>query len=259
MSLPRAAIFGIISAPLLAGANPSYADKAWDQYLGLNPQQHQQLKAAEESRKKIVDPAKLDRDSATQSLTGLVLGNSGDSAVQPVLNQVLSDIQTIDNAEDTFWQAIPGFLTPTQVAKIYLRNHPPKNPAMNPPPPSNPNPHPGPRQPRPDWNAYFGLNPQTEGQLKAADNAKNVSLKGGREEKEAAVEQLQQLVQAGAADSAVQPTLATLFKDIQTDHQTEETFWGTTLSGFLTPTQVAKIYLHRHAPKDSFNPPVPMK
>lgn len=248
MNAFRATLFALSTFSLLTAAGPSHADKAFDQYLALSPTQHHQLEAANKSRKSIADPAKAEKDSATQNLIGLVIGNTGDSGVQPVLNQVLSDTQTIDNAEDTYWQAIQGFLTPTQVAKIYLRNHPPKGP----PPPPAPKP-PGSGHPS-KWDVYFGFNPQTEGQFKAADKAKNASLKGVRQEKDAAVEQLRQLVQSGAADSAIQPTLATLFKDIQTEHQTEETFWGSTLPGFLAPTQVAKIYLHRHAPKGSFNP-----
>jgi F0F1-type ATP synthase membrane subunit b/b' len=242
----------------LAGPSLSYADKAWDQYLGLSPQQHQQLKAAEQSKKNIVDPARQDKDQAIQNLIAQVLANAGDFAVKPILNQVLTDQQTIDNMDDTFWSSIQSYLSPTQVAKIFLKGHPPKNPSMNTPPPSNPNP-PGPHQPKPSWNAYFGFSKDQESQLKADDGVKNASLKSIRAEKDAAIEQLRQLVQSNAADAAIQPTLTTLFKDTQTDHQTDETFWGSTLPGFLNPTQMAELYLHRHAPKGSFNPPLPNK
>lgn len=246
----RRAVLIFPMAFLLMAAKISYADRAWDLYLALTPPQHQQLKASNESKKKIVDPARLDKDSATQNLITQVLNNAGDTVVQPILNQILSDSQTIDNTEDTYWQSLQGFLTPTQVAKIFLKGHPPKNPSMVPPP----SPQGNPAKPKFNWNAYFGLNGATEAQLKAADNAKNAALKSVRDEKEAAIDQLRQLVQSNAADSAIQPTLATLFKDIQTEHQTDETFWGATLPGFLNPTQMARLYLHRHAPKGSFNP-----
>lgn len=244
-----------LTAVLLSVASLSYADKAWDQYVGFTKAQHQQWGASNKSKEAIVKPARQDKDASTQSLIGQVLANGGDSVVQPILNRILSDIQTMDNAEDTFWQTVQGFLTSTQVAKVYLKWHQPKPPAApsNNPKPSNPNP-----QPPYNWNAYFGFTPDQASQLKGADQAKNTSLKPVRDEKDSALSQLAQLVQSNAADSAIKPTLNTLFADIQGEHQTEQTYWGTTLPGFLSSTQMAKLYLHRHAPQGTFNPPPPM-
>src|SRR5579859_2961053 len=100
MKLSRATIF--VSA-FLSAASLSYADKAFDQYVGFTKPQHQQFSAANKSKEAILKPARQDKDSATQSLIGQVLANGGDSVVQPILNKILSDIQTMDNAEDTFW------------------------------------------------------------------------------------------------------------------------------------------------------------
>lgn len=231
----------------------AHADKAWEQSLGLNPSQKMQLKAADQTRNGVVKPAQSDRDSATQTLISQVLANAGDTTLQPILSQVLGDIKTIDGAEENFWQSISGSLTATQVAKIYLKRHPPKAPANN--PPSAP-PAPGPKPAGFNWGQYFGLGKDIQTQLKTADQARNSQMKTTREEQESAVAQLYQLVQSNAPDASLQPTLTTLFNDLHTEHVTEQAFWGTTLPSFLTPTQMAKIYLHRHTPKGSFNPPL---
>ena len=140
------------------------------------------------------------------------------------------------------------------MAKIYLKRHPPKNLSQTPPTTAHKPPN---TQPPYNWNAYFGLAKDLQSQLKAADQNKNAQMKTARDEKEAAIAQLNQLVQSNAVDASIQPTLTTLFSDIRTEHTTEQAFWGTTLPGFLNPTQVAKLYLHRHAPKGGFNPPPP--
>lgn len=248
----RPVTFGFAVAVLLT-ASSSYADKAWDQYLGLNPAQKSQLKAADEAKKSEDNPAKQDKDSTIQNLMSQVLANAGDPAVTPLLSQVLGDIKTINGAEDTFWSAIRGFLTPTQTAKIYLKRHQPKNPPQA--PPSIPNQ--GNAQPKYNWNAYFGFSKDMQSQLKAADQAKNTQMKSLKEEKEGVLSQINQLVQTTAPDSAIQPPLGTLFADIQAEHTAEQTYWETTLTGFLNPTQEAKLFLRRHAPKGTFNPPPP--
>lgn len=240
----------VLSAFLLLGTIPIQADPAWNQYLALNPDQKAQLKAANEKRKGPLQIVRQDKDEAIQNLVNQVKANAGDAALQPILTQILDDVQVIDKSDDAYWPSLMGFLTPTQVAKIYLKGHPPRStiaPSVQ--RPNNPNPHPSFK-----WEAYFGFNPATAQQFKAADQAKNNQMKPLHEEQEAAVEQLNQLVQSNAADSAIQPTLTTLFNAIQTEHQTEQAFWGTTLPGFLSPTQMAKLYLHRHPPKSGFNP-----
>jgi len=239
-------LLGVITA---TGTAPGWADPAWDQYLGLNPSQKAQLKAVNEKRKQPLEIVRQDKDDATQNMVNQVKSNAGDTALQATLKQVLDDIQVIDKADEDYWTALSGFLTPTQVAKIYLKGHPPKStiaPAVQ--RPNNPNP------PFVKWNEYFGLNKPQSMQLKAADQARNSQMKPLKEEQEAAVEQLNQLVQSNAADTALQPTLTTLFNDLHSEHQAEEAFWGTTLPGFLAPTQMAKLYLHRHPPKGGFTP-----
>ncbi len=236
-----------LSSFLAFGTAPAQADQGWDQYLALNPDQKAQLKAANEKRKGPLEIVRQDKDQATQDLANQVLANAGDAVLQPLLNQVLDDMQVIDKSDDTYWSSLLNFLTPTQVAKLYLKGHQPKNPG--PAAPHPPGPHPSFK-----WDAYFGFNPVTAQQFKAADQARNAQMKNAREDQEAAIEQLNQLVQSNAADSAIQPTLTTLFNAIQTEHQTEQSFWGATLPGFLSPTQMAKLYLHRHPPKGGFTP-----
>jgi Spy/CpxP family protein refolding chaperone len=248
-----AASFAMMAAVLLTSSF-SYADKEWEQYLGLSKSQRVQLRMDNQTRKGTVDPAKQDRDAATQSLVNQVLANAGDPAVQPILSQILGDIKTIDGAEENYWQSLMGSLNPIQVAKIYLKDHPPKNPTAAAPAPANPAPNSGKGF---NWNAYFELSTDQETQLKAAEQAKNGQTKPIKDEKEAAIEQLSQLVQSNAADTSIQPTLRTLLTDDQTEHQVEQAFWGTTLPGFLTPTQVSKLYLHRRTPKGVFTPPPP--
>jgi hypothetical protein len=245
-------IFGM-GIVIFWGISPALADKAWDTYLGLNPTQRGQLKMAGKTRGNMAKPAREDKDAATQTLMTQVLANAGDSTLQPILTQILGDIKTMDGAEDSFWQAIQSFLSPTQVAKIFLKGHPPKNTAQNPPPPKPANP-----QPPFNWNAYFGFTKDQQIQLKAADQQKNTQVKPTQEEKEAAIQQLSQLVQTNAPDTSIQPTLTTLFNDIETEYAANQAFWGTTLPGFLSPTQMAKLYLHRHPPQGGFHPPAPV-
>lgn len=237
---------GVLS---LIATMPVWADKAWDQYLGLNPSQKAQLKAVNEKRKQPLQIVRQDKDDATQTMVTQVKANAGDNALRATLQQILDDIQVIDKADEDYWSALSGFLTARQVAKIYLKGHTPKSTLA----PSAQ--HPGnSKPPFIKWNEYFGLSKPQSVQLKAADQARNNQMKPTREEQEAAVEQLNQLVQSDAADKAIQLTLTTLFNDIHTEHQTEQTFWGTTLPGFLAPTQMAKLYLHRHPPKGGFTP-----
>lgn len=235
----------------LFSASHCLAEQASDRYLGLNPGQKAQLKSANQAKNDAVKPSKTDKDTVTQNLMSQVLANAGDPALQPLLTQIQGDIQTIDGAEENYWQTLGGFLTPTQVAKIYLKSHPPKNPAQTPPQkPANP-------QMSFNWNAYFGLGKDLKSQLKAADQQRSAQAKTTREEMETAVDQLNQLVQSNAADSAIQPTLSTILTDLHSQHSLEQTFWGATLPGFLSPTQTAKLYLHRHPPQGGFNPPAP--
>jgi hypothetical protein len=241
-----------LMAAVLLTASFSYADKAWDQYLGLSKSQRSQLKIDNENKKGIIQPEKQEQEVATQTLINQVLANAGDAVVQPILSQILGEVKTIDGAEENYWQSLMGSLNPSQVAKIYLKDHPLKNPSAAPPSPAaNPMPN---LSPRYDWNAYFGFTSVQETQFKAADQAKNNLMKSSRDEKEAAIQQLVQLVNSNAPDGSIQPTLGTLFTDIQTEHQTEQAFWGTILPGIMNPTQMAKLYLHRHTPKGVFNP-----
>ncbi len=234
-------------------ASLSYADdKAWVQYLKLSKTQMMELRNANQTRKGTVQPERQEQEVATQSLMNQVLANAGDSAVQPILNQILGKIKTIDGADENYWQSLMGALNPAQVAKIYLKDHPPKNPSAAASTPVAPIPNPAPPY---NWNAYFGLTQDQQTKLKAADQDKNSQMKSNRDEKEAAVEQLDQLVNSNAPDGSIQPTLETLFADIQIEHQGNQAFWGTTLPGFLSSTQMAKLYLHRHTPKGVFNPP----
>lgn len=241
-----------VTAVALLSSPPCFADQAWDQYLGLNPTQQGQLKSANQAKNDTVKPAKADKDTATQNLMSQVLANTGDQALQPLLTRIQGDIQTIDGAEENYWQTINGLLTPTQVAKIFLKGHAPKNPSQNHPPPKPVNP-----QPSFNWNAYFGFSKEIQSQLKTADQQRSAQAKTTREEMEAAADQLNQLVQSNAADSALQPTLATVFSDLHSQHALEQSFWGITLPAFLSPTQEAKLYLHHHPPQGGFNPPAP--
>ncbi|SRR5579871_5723680 len=242
-------LLGVLGVIAATGTAPGWADPAWDQYLGLNPSQKAQLKGVNEKRKQPLQIVRQDKDDATQNMVGQVKANAGADALLATLKQVLDDIQVLDKADEDYWAAISGFLTPTQVAKVYLKGHPPRStiaPSVQ--HPNNPNP------PFVKWNEYFGLSKPQSIQLKAADQARNNQMKPLKEEQEAAVEQLNQLVQSNAADAALQPTLTTLFNDLHTEHQVEQSFWGTTLAGFLAPLQMAKIYLHRHPPKAGFTP-----
>ncbi len=237
---------------LLLTVSLSHADKAWDQYLALNPSQRVQYKGAEQSRKGAIDPAKQDKDGATQTLMSQVLANAGDSSVLGTTSQILGDIKTIDGAEEVFWRSISGFLAPTQVAKIFLKWHQPKNAQAPPAAPKMPMPNPAPKF---DWNGYFGFTKDLQTQLKAADQAKNTQMKTDRDNQESSLGQLAQQVQSNAGDGPIQMTLTSIFSIIEDEHHVEQAFWGTTLPGFLSPTQLAKLYLHRHAPKGGFNPP----
>ena len=243
------AVAGFILA--LVWSAPCHADKAWDQYLNLDPNQKAQYKPAEQNRKRTVDGTKKDREATTDNLAAQVLANSGDAAVQPVYSQVMGENKTINDADEAFWRTISGFLAPTQVAKIFLKWHKPKEPG-NPTTAKQGMPNPAPAF---NWNDYFGLNKDQLAQLKAADKARGETMRTDKENFGASLTQLDQQVQSNGGDSAIQMTLTTLFSTMENQHRTEEDFWATNLPGFMSATQVAKIYLHRHPPKSGFNPP----
>ncbi len=238
----------LIAAVLGLTASLSFADRAWDQYLNLNPIQKQQLNGDNKTKSNTVKPARADRDAATQTLITQILGNAGDSAIQPLLTQIFADTNTIDSSEDSYWPTISQFLSPTQVAKIFLKNHQPQNP---PPAPAQPAMHP----PKYNWTAYFGLTSTQQTQYKTDDQEKGTAEKELKASTNSLITQLNQQVQSNAGDGPIQPTLNQIFGNLQNQQQTELTFWTGTLPAFLTPTQIAKIYLHRHAPKGTFNPP----
>lgn len=229
----------------LSAAACAFAGPTWYQSLGLTKDQGRQLRGSNRAKSATLRQAYRDKEGNTEYLAKQVLSGAGDTALQPVLVRVLSSLQAMEKADDDYWKNLQSFLSPGQVAKIYLKFHPHVPPVA------------APARPRDgvNWVSYIALTPAQIKQLKSTNSQWMGQMKGRVSERTATYQQLENAVQAGAPDSEIQPVLKALLAAVREKHQADQDYYGKDLPGFLNPTQVAKLYLHRRPPKEGFNPP----
>jgi hypothetical protein len=151
----------------------------------------------------------------------------------------------MERADDDYWKNLQSFLAPSQVAKIYLKFHPDVPPVAAR----------ARTKDKVNWAAYIGLTPAQLKQLKSANSQWMGQMKGKVSERTSAYQRLEKAVQSGAPDAEIQPILNALLAAVREKHQIDQDYYAKDLPGFLSPTQVAKLYLHRRPPKEGFIPP----
>src|ERR1700722_20320002 len=214
------------------------ADPPFWKSLGLTPSQTVQFKAIQKNKNAVEDPAKADKEASTDNLASQVLAKSKDIVIRPILAQIWADTKTIQDTEDNYWEALSNALTPTLVAKLYLKDHQPQSQDFATPVDT---PVAGvPTQTPFDWNAYVGLTPVLQAQWENKESTYKTAVQQIEQTRDSSLQQLSQEVQDSATDSLIQSTLTLLFSSVQSLHQTNRIFWTNSLSDFLSPTQEAK-------------------
>lgn len=115
---------GVVLGLALLAASYAFAGPTWYQSLGLTKDQSRQLRGSNLAKSATIKQAYQDKEGNSEYLAKQVLSGAGDTAVQPVLGQVLSSLQTMEKADDDYWKNLQSFLAPGQVARIYLKFHP---------------------------------------------------------------------------------------------------------------------------------------
>lgn len=226
-------------------ASFAFAGLTWYQSLGLTKDQEIRLRKCNQAKSTSIKQAYSDREGNSEYLAKQVLSNTGDATLQPTLGQVLFSLQAMEKADDDYWKELQSFLSPNQVARIYLKFHPDVPPVV---PPARP-------KDGINWSAYIGLTPAQFKQLKSVNSQWMTQMKAKAAERNAGLQQLEKAVGAGDSDNQIQPLLTSLLSSVEERHRIDQEYYGKDLPAFLSPTQVAKLYLHRRPPKTGFNPP----
>lgn len=251
----------ILSAVFLFGTMAVWADAHadWKAYFGLNPDQQKKFDQANKDKTAKVKPLRDREQPAIENLRNLVDAKAGDDQVRSAFSDVRLTGKSIQDAEEQFLDALTAFLTPTQEAKLLLKNHAPKNgpgaqplagqplagqpPAVQPPkPPEDSAQKALEKQAAEAWKQSFALTPDQKKQFDAANKAKGQTMKQLQADKETALEQLSQKVEAKAADSDIKGSLDNARHALAAIPAAENSYWEG-LAGFLNPTQQAKLYL----------------
>jgi hypothetical protein len=102
------------------------SEKDWKAYIALTPDQHDKLNAANKAKGTTLNPLRTNRDNDIEALRSKVNAHSPDADIQAAFSAVKSDIKAISDAENGFWDTVAAFLSPLQVAKLFLKGHPKK-------------------------------------------------------------------------------------------------------------------------------------
>ncbi|GEM_PF-3585391 len=245
----------ILLAGLLFGATGGWADAHadWKTYFGLNADQQKKFDQANKDKAAKVKPQRDKEQPSIENLRQLVDAKASDGQISSAFSDMRLTGKSIQESEEQFLDAVSAFLTPTQEAKLLLKNHPPKNAATAQPPAVQP-----PKPPEDSalnvakkaedklaaeaWKQSFALAPDQKKQFDAANKAKGQAMKQLQADKETALEQLSQKVDAKAADADVKSSLDNARHALAAIPTAENAYWDG-LAGFLSPTQQAKLYL----------------
>jgi hypothetical protein len=231
-----------IALSVMAQKQPVNFKPAFD----LSKEQRRKLDSANKIKSSAVRSLRDQENASIDLLRQKIDAKAPDAEITPVFATIRSDMKSQQEAESSYWETLAGFLTPMQQAKLFLKNHPPKN--VSPPPAQAPKPATAPQPPQlfgnppQDWKMYFGLAKEQQAKFDAANKAKSTTLKPLRENQDGAIEALRQKVDANAPDPDIAATFNSVKADILAIQGTENAYWDT-LSGFLTPTQQAKLFL----------------
>jgi hypothetical protein len=229
------------AAGIRAEAHPDW--KAWS---GMTPEQQKRFEAANKNKAAKEKPWREKEKQSIENLRNQVEAKAGEDAVKAAFADVRLASKSIREAENGFSDTLAAFLTTTEQAKWLLKNHPPRNaaPASGKPPnvPEDSAHKQADRQAAEAWRQSFALTPDQKKQFDAAQKAKSETMKRLQAEKESALEQLDQKVEAKAPDADIQAPLESARRALAAIPAAEDAYWDG-LAGFLAPTQQAKLFL----------------
>jgi len=246
----QALVCGIAVVSIVFGAQST---NDWKTYFGATKEQQQKLDTANKAKSTTAKALRDQEDATIEQLRQKVEANAPDADLTTIFNTVKSTTKSIQKAENDFWDTIEGFLSPTQVAKLFLKSHPPKNQTASTAAPANTAKPQTPSVVKPatpaqDWKSYFAATKEQQQKLDTVNKTKNEKVKSLREQKDNQIEQLRQKVDAAAPDNDIQTAFAAVRSSDKAIQDAENGYWDT-VAGFLTQTEQAKLFLRGHPKK----------
>ncbi len=240
----------LVSGLLIMAVNGNAdANVDWKNYFGLAPTQQKQFDQANKDKAATVKTLREKEQPLIESLRQQVDAKGSDAQISSAFSEVRNNGKSIQEAQEQFLNTVSTFLTPTQEAKLLLKNYKPKSAGT---PPSPPVQHIKPPEDSAkrqaskvtaeEWKQYFALTPDQKKQLDAANKSKNQTMKELQAEKETALHQLSQKIDANVTDAEVKVGLDAVRHALIAIPNAENTYWDG-LASILTPTQEAKLFL----------------
>jgi hypothetical protein len=226
--------------------------------LGMTKAMHGKLNAVNKNKSATVKQLRDGLNASIEDLRGKVDAKAPDNDITASFSTIKTDMKSVESVELFYWDSLAAFLTPPQVAAVFLKSHPPKNPSPAPTPaPVKPQTPPAQQNAaaqsanvmsEKDWKAYIALTPDQHDKLNAANKAKGTTLNPLRTNRDNDIETLRSKVNAHSPDADIQAAFSAVKSDIKAISDAENGFWDT-VAAFLSPLQVAKLFLKGHPKK----------
>jgi len=225
--------------------------------LGMTKEMHARLNAVNKNKSTTVKQLRDGLTLAIEDLRTNVDAKATDNDLTASFSTVKLDMKSIESAEFFYWDSLTAFLTPPQVAALFLKSHPPKNPSPAPstaavkpqtPPPQNAPGQPSTVMSEKDWKVYIAVTPDQQDKLNATNKAKGSALNPLRTNRDNDIETLRTKVNAHAADADIQAAFSTVRSDLKAISDVENGFWDS-VAAYLSSLQVAKLFLKGHPKK----------
>lgn len=220
--------------------------------LGMTKAMRERLNAVNKNKSANVKSLRDAQNTAIEDLRSKVDANAADADIAAVFSGIKAGMKSIRDAEIGYWDSLAVFLTPTQIAKIFLRSHPPKNSTAAPAPAAKPQPAPQatpPAMSEKDWKAYTALTKDQEDKLNAANKERGTNLASLKNTRDNDIENLRSRVNANASDADVQAAFSSVKSDLAAIMDADDGRWDT-VAAFLSPLQTAKLFLKGHPKKN---------
>ena len=226
--------------------------------LGMTKAMRDRLNAVNKNKSATVKQLRDGLNTAIEDLRGKVDTKAPDNDITASFSTIKTDMKSVESVDLFYWDSLAAFLTPPQVAALFLKSHPPKNPSSSPSPaPVKPQTPPAQQNAtaqstnvmsEKDWKVYIALTLDQQDKLNAANKAKGTTLNPLRTTRDNDIETLRSKVNAHSSDADIQSAFSTVKSDITAISDAENGFWDT-VAAFLSPLQVAKLFLKGHPKK----------
>ena len=220
--------------------------------LGMTKAMRDRLNAVNKNKSATVKQLRDGMNAAIEDLRGKVDAKASDNDIAASFSTIKTDMKSVESVDLFYWDSLAAFLTPPQVAAVFLKSHPPKNPSPTPAPapvkPQTPPAQPANVMSEKEWKAYIALAPDQQDKLNAANKAKGTTLNPLRTNRDNDIETLRSNVNAHSSDTDILAAFSAVKSDIKAVSDAENGFWDT-VAAFLSPLQVAKLFLKGHPKK----------